>query len=177
MALVTLAAIQFGGYVSPWKVLPVLLLLLAWARLLTWIDKDSTPSHLPRAGINSVMLGVLVLGYLLFFLLPGFPVAFSVLLVLFLGDMGLYLGLRARKVGLKDLTVQLQSWYGRLLKKSEPEEQEAVSQRVVLGRRRGLGPIGWGVGDEPARELGELALRARVEQPVVDRHERPFGLG
>ena len=33
-------AVPVGGYIAWWKAIPVVLLLLAWGRLVTWIDKD-----------------------------------------------------------------------------------------------------------------------------------------
>ena len=46
MGLAFVAAVEVGGYVSALKALPVLLVLLLWGRLLTWVDKDA-PDH-PR---------------------------------------------------------------------------------------------------------------------------------
>ena len=45
-----------GGYVSVLKTVPVLLLILLWARLLTWVDKDAPAAHLPRTAINTAFL-------------------------------------------------------------------------------------------------------------------------
>jgi len=42
------AQIAGGGYVSIIKILPALLMLLLWAKLLTWADKDAVAAHLPR---------------------------------------------------------------------------------------------------------------------------------
>ncbi len=43
MALVpVLAAVQGGGYISLIALAPAVLLLLGWARLLTWVDLSST---------------------------------------------------------------------------------------------------------------------------------------
>ena len=39
MGLFFLAAVQVGGYVSVLKTIPVILVLLLWARLLTWVDR------------------------------------------------------------------------------------------------------------------------------------------
>ena len=35
------ATIEFGWYINLWKVLPLLIVLLVWSRLLTWADKDA----------------------------------------------------------------------------------------------------------------------------------------
>ena len=48
MGLFFLGQVQAGGYVSALKAVPVILVLLLWARLLTWVDKDAPAAHLPR---------------------------------------------------------------------------------------------------------------------------------
>ena len=53
MGLAFLAAVQVGGYVSALKTIPVILVLLLWARLLTWVDKDAPAAHLPRTAFNT----------------------------------------------------------------------------------------------------------------------------
>ncbi len=106
-----LAAIQIGGYVNPWKVGIILVLLIAWAKLLTWMDKDATDARLPREMLNSIMMAALVGGYLLFFLLPGFGLAIGVLGGLFAADIAVYLGMRSRTIGLGDLSKQFNDWW------------------------------------------------------------------
>ena len=86
-----LAAVEVGQYVSIWKVLPVLVILLIWARLLTWMDKDAVDAHLPRLPLNSGLLALFVLGFACFLFLPNFWVAFSVLMFFFTVDVALYL--------------------------------------------------------------------------------------
>jgi type II secretory ATPase GspE/PulE/Tfp pilus assembly ATPase PilB-like protein len=137
MSSAALASIQVGGYVNPWKILPIVLILFVWARVLTWIDKDTIHSHLPRQVINSCMFAGLVLGYLLFFLVPGFVPAFAVLCILFAGDVGVYLTLRARKTGLGDLTGKLKDFQSKMLKKSEPREAAAVEGELLLLTKSG----------------------------------------
>ena len=44
-----MAAVEVGDYINLWKLLPVLILLIIWARLLTWMDKDAIDAHLPAA--------------------------------------------------------------------------------------------------------------------------------
>ena len=107
---VFLGVVQVGGYVSPLKTIPVLLVLLLWARLLTWVDKDSPAAHLPREGLNVAFLGGLVVGFGLFFFLPTFLIAFPVLLFVMAVEFGAYLIIRHQKVGLADLKVQFNDW-------------------------------------------------------------------
>ena len=81
---VLLADIEAGGYVSIWKCVLVVLVLLIWARLLTWIDKDAVAAHLPRQGLN---LGMLVAGIVAWVLEANdFPIAPAILGVV-LGGM------------------------------------------------------------------------------------------
>ena len=84
-----------------------------WTRLLTWIDKDTIVARLPRELINLAMFGAMIAGYVLFFSLPGFGLAFGVLVALFLADIGTYIGLRRHSVGLGDLTEQFSQWCAR----------------------------------------------------------------
>src|ERR1700722_19364411 len=101
MPLALLAAVQTGGYINPWKLVPAIILLLVWVRAMTWIDKDAPDAHLPREVLNAGMMAGLVLGYALFIFLPGFLPAFGALIFCFLVDIGVYLGVRAKVVGLK----------------------------------------------------------------------------
>src|SRR5581483_9303387 len=103
-----MADVQIGGYINLWKLLPVLILLLIWARLLTWMDKDSVEAHLPRLLLNSVEVAVLVGGLLVFLFIPlgSYIVGLSVFLLAFVIDLGIYLGMRHQKVGLGDLSKQ-----------------------------------------------------------------------
>src|SRR2546428_6985429 len=113
MGLAFVAAVEVGGYVSALKALPALLVLLLWARLLTWIDKDAPAAHLSRDGINTAFIGGMILGFALFFILPAFYVAFPVLLVVLMIEAGVYLGLRNQKVGVADLKPQFREWLRR----------------------------------------------------------------
>src|SRR5438477_4590283 len=105
-----LAAVEVGQYVSIWKILVLLVFLLIWAKLLTWMDKDAIDAHLPRMALNSGTLLGFVIGVLAFLMLPTFLVAFSVLLFFFVVDMGVYLLLRHQKVGLSDLNSTFTNW-------------------------------------------------------------------
>ena len=86
-----LAQVEAGSYVSIWKVLPVVVILLLWARILTFMDKDAIDAHLPRHAINSGMIVGLVGGFFAFLFLPNFWVALSVLLLVLLVEIGVYL--------------------------------------------------------------------------------------
>ena len=76
MGLSFLAEVPVGGYVSALKTIPVILLLLLWARLLTWVDKDAPAAHLPRTAIYTAYRGGTILGLFLLFFLPTMVVLF-----------------------------------------------------------------------------------------------------
>ncbi len=107
---VLIAQVPVGDYVSVWKILPILILMLIWARLLTWIDKDAPEVLLPRAPINAGMVLGFVLAFGLLLILPGFAVAFSVFVFIMAIEIGAYLGIRARKTGLGDLREKFTAW-------------------------------------------------------------------
>jgi type II secretory ATPase GspE/PulE/Tfp pilus assembly ATPase PilB-like protein len=132
MPLAALATIQGGGYISPWKTLVIVVILFLWVRLLTWIDKDSTVARLPRELMNLLMFVPLVGGFLLFFILPGFQFALTVLIFLFLADLGTYLGLRAKSVGLGDLTTVFKDKWTAITTKKTPDEIPTVAGQVQL---------------------------------------------
>ena len=71
-------AVPVGGYVAWWKAIPLILVVLIWGRLVTWIDKDAPEVLLPRVPFNVANLLGGVLAFVLFFLLPGFAVALLV---------------------------------------------------------------------------------------------------
>src|SRR5436190_17318656 len=99
-----MAATEIGGaYISLLKLAPVILLLLIFLRLTTWIDKDAERAHLPREIVNSLMFIVGIAGFIIFFFIPSFGVAYSVLFGVVLLDIGIYLIIRSQQVGLGDL--------------------------------------------------------------------------
>src|ERR1035437_1568666 len=104
---VLLQVVPVGGYVSIWKVIPFLVVFLLWLRLLTWTDKDAPASNLPGEMLMLAFSGGLLGAFLLFLLLPGFWISFPVFVLVLLAEAGAYLGLRANRVGLKDLKGEL----------------------------------------------------------------------
>src|SRR3954454_19360632 len=109
-ALLTLAAVDYGSYVNIWKVVGVLVFVLLWTRLLTWIDKDALAAHLPRIPLNAGFLIGLIVAFTLFMMLPGFWLALAVFVVILMLEVAVYLVLRNQKVGLKDLGQQFNNW-------------------------------------------------------------------
>ena len=122
-----MAAVEVGQYINLWKLLPVLILLLIWARLLTWMDKDAINAHLPRLILNSIEIGVLIVGLLILLFIPlgSYLVGFSVFLFAFIVDVAIYLGLRHQKVGLKDLNDQFRHFIKNIGKGKEKDVKVA----------------------------------------------------
>src|SRR5260221_8085353 len=123
------AAVEGGGYLSVWKTIPVLILLLVWTRVLTWVDKDAQDAYLPREPINGGFIGGALLAFALFFILPNFWIGLGILLFLFAAEVGTYLIIRNNKVGLADLKSSLKKSFSIGGKK---KEHQAVAGEVAL---------------------------------------------
>lgn len=152
-----LAQIEPGFYLAWWKPLPVLAVLWVWARLLTWIDKDTEGAHLHRQGVNSGMFAGLVLGLILFLALPGYGLAIAAFVVLFAIDIGVYLLLRHQRVGLGDLNDQLRSFFTRA-----PREAKAAAGDVQLFNKAGA-PVGAPAAESPDAHQYSLVQRLLSE--------------
>ena len=148
MGLFFLAAVQVGGYVSVLKTIPVILVLLLWARLLTWVDKDAPAAHLPRTAINTAFLGGFILAFFLLLFLPGYVIAFPAFLFVMIVEAAVYLGVRSRHVGLGDLREQFDEWLASF--KRAKKVKELPNQVQILGKGGGM-----------------------VEPPEADSPERP----
>ena len=159
-----------GGYVSIWKIIPPLLVLLVWARLLTWADKDAPVAHLPRTGLNIGMMLGLVVAYALFFFLPYF-IGLPALLVICGIEVGTYLYLRQQKVGLADLRKQFDAWLASFSKKKQAAA--APGQVTLIGKGNAPAPIPAADSpDRPAYDAAQMALtdplKKRADQIDLD---------
>ena len=114
---VLMQSVPVGPYISAYKVVPVLLVCIAWWRWLTWVDKDALVARLPREWLNAGMLGGFALAVALLLGLPSFWLAFPLFILLFLAEVGAYLAVRNSKVGLKDLIADIKSFKIGLAKK------------------------------------------------------------
>jgi len=129
------AQITGGGYVSVVKVVPPLLLLFLWAKLLTWADKDAPIAHLPQVPLNIGNMCGLVVGFLLFFVVPTYYIALPLLVLIFGAEIGTYLVIRAKTVGLADLQDEMKDLLaGKFGKK---KEVTAVAGQVTLINKAG----------------------------------------
>lgn len=127
---VVLASIPVGPYINGYALLPVVVVLLIWARLMTWMDKDAPLVHLPRQVMNAANFAGLVAAVLVFLMAPlGLWVSLSIFVGFLVAEMGVYLGLRHRKVGSADLVAQLK---GLLERRGKREKEVKASANEVL---------------------------------------------
>ncbi len=120
-----LAAIDFGPYVAWWKAIPFLFLFFFWARILTWIDKDTKKVNLARQGINAGTVVMFLLGIGAFFFLQGFGLALGVFVALMAVSFGGYIGYRSSQVGLGDLKDSLADDFGSMLRFGKPKDEKS----------------------------------------------------
>src|SRR4051812_14371663 len=164
--IVAAAHVEGGGYISILKIVPPLILLLIWARMLTWADKDAHAAHLPRLQLNAGFTAGMAIGYALFFILPTFIIAFAALFVVFGIEAGIYLFLRNQKSGLADLKVQFNAWIKSFSSggKSKKELKEIANQVTVLGKGGNPMPVPEGA-DDPNRPAFE-GVQAALTEPL-----------
>jgi general secretion pathway protein E len=125
------AAVPTGDYVNGLKVIPVVVVLLVWLRLLTWVDKDTLANNMARDGINAALLGGVVIAFAAFMFLPTFLVAFPVLVGVAGVEAIAYLQIRKAKVGSNgDLVIEFNNWVKNL--RGKPTEVEEISGAVQL---------------------------------------------
>lgn len=156
------AVVPVGGYISVWKIIVVLIVLLIWARLLTWTDKDAVAAHLPRVPINIGLVGGWILGFFLFFVIPGFLFALGVLLLTMIVEAATYLTLRHQKVGLNDLQTQFSDWIHSFTDKGS--KVVAAPDEVILVGSNG-NPIPQPPTDAPDRAAYD-AIQAILTDPL-----------
>lgn len=125
-----LADISGGGYINLFKILPVVILLLVWARVLTWVDKDAPALNLPGEKLNLSFFGGLILAFALFFALPNFFLAYGVLVLIVGAEAGIYLHIRGKKADFEDIKKQFQEWLKSLGGK-KPETKPDVEEGKV----------------------------------------------
>lgn len=159
---VLIANVPVGEYISVWKVLPLLIVVLLWARLVTWVDKDAPSVMLPRVPINIAMLLGGILGIFLFMILPGFAIALTVLCVIVLAEAGGYLFARHQKVGLGDLNKQFNAWIAGF--KGKGKAIEAPPGDVLLIGKNG-NSIAAPESDDPSRPAYD-AVQSVLTEPL-----------
>jgi general secretion pathway protein E len=159
MGLSFLAEVQVGGYVSALKAIPVILVLLLWTRLLTWVDKDAPAAHLPRTALNSGFIAGLIVAFALLMFIPGYLIAFPVFLLVMLVEAGVYLGIRNSKVGLGDLREQFNTWLASF--KPKPKGPKELPNQVQIYARGGVMPPP--EAEDPTRPAYDAIQNALIE--------------
>ncbi len=131
-----LAAVRGGGYISTFKAIPVLLLLMLWGRLVAWADADAFAAHMPRVKLNIVNVIGMAVAFALFFLMPTFILSFLILLIVMGAEAGVYLSLRSKAVGLKDLDKEFKNWISQFTGgvKTTGETKVAAGQLSLMGK-------------------------------------------
>ncbi|HMB96350.1 MAG TPA: hypothetical protein VKK61_09950, partial [Tepidisphaeraceae bacterium] len=156
------ASVELGWYINLWKILPLLVLVLIWAKLMTWADKDAVAAHLPRTALNSGFLAGMILAFALFLALPGFAVAIGAFVLVMAVEIAVYLMLRNQKVGLADLSKQFKAWVRSFTSREKEIKVEAGS--VMLFNKSGA-PMAPPESDAP--ELaGYVAVQGLLTDPL-----------
>lgn len=168
-AIALLAAFDLGGYVSLFKLIPVVVILLIWARLATWIDKDAEAAHLPRELLNTVILAGGLASFALFFVLPNFWIALAALIVVMGAAIGGYLGLRQRKVGLGDLKTEIGGFAKGMVKREK--KVKVVAGQIVLATAKGVAMSAPEDEDDPDA-LGYQTVQTLLLEPLTKGAER-----
>jgi general secretion pathway protein E len=134
MGLLILAAdVPVGGYLNGLKAIPVVIVLLAWANALSWVDKDTEAAHMKRDLINSGLMAGFILGFALFIALPNFFIAFLAMLVVVGIEAGVYLSIRKSAVGLGDLKGDFRAWIKSIGREPAPVAEVVGAVQIVGG--------------------------------------------
>lgn len=159
-----------GDYINIWKCLPILLLLLIWAKLLTWVDKDTVAANMPRIPINAGLFGGFVLASIFFFWVPaGFWVALPVFLFIMLLEAGIYLGLRSQKAGLADVKEEFFTYMKGLTGKKKKEVTVVAGQVGIVSRGGSLLPV---PDAEDAMRPAYDAVQQLLTEPLLKNAQR-----
>jgi general secretion pathway protein E len=153
-------AVPTGGYVSGLKAIPVVLVVLVWARLLTWVDKDVLAANMPRDKINSGLMAGFIVGIALFLVIPNFLLAFPVLLAVAGVEAFIYLQMRKAKIGLGDIRTDFNAWIRSF--GGGPQEVEEIAGAVQLvGADGSLLPA-------PKRDTPEAEAYEGIQRMLTD---------
>ncbi len=126
-------AVPTGQYVNGLKVIPVVIVMVVWLRLLTWVDKDTLDHHMARDKINTGLLAGLVAAFAGFLFLPNFLIALPVLIAVFAVESFIYLQVRKQKVGSNaDIGVSFAAWL-RSFGGKPPEVKEIAGAVQLVG--------------------------------------------
>jgi type II secretory ATPase GspE/PulE/Tfp pilus assembly ATPase PilB-like protein len=129
-----LIAVEIGQYISIWKPLVLFTVVLLWVRLLTWSDKDAEDAHLPRQLLNTAFFGGLLLAVLLAIYMPDFIAGLGLLLFVLGIEVAIYLTLRNKKVGLKDLGKDFNDWVQSIVGRKAKVVKAEAGQVGLIGQ-------------------------------------------
>jgi type II secretory ATPase GspE/PulE/Tfp pilus assembly ATPase PilB-like protein len=87
-----------GFYYNFFRLVPLLLVYLAWVRTCWWVDHDAAQLNMPATTWNPLMFGCGVLGLVVVWILPWFWVSFVLLVALYLIPSLSYVTVRNRAV-------------------------------------------------------------------------------
>jgi type II secretory ATPase GspE/PulE/Tfp pilus assembly ATPase PilB-like protein len=150
-----LGQVEVGGYINAWKVVPALIILLIWTKLLSWVDKDAEAAMLPRMPLNAGLLTALIVGFAAFLYMPTFITGLAALLAVMVLSLGLYFMLRQQKVGLGDLNKQFSDWTKSLTTRKKKDAKLRVGLVSLLNK--GGVPLDIPPADSPDRAAYETS--------------------
>lgn len=141
-SLVLAAVPEIGGYVNLYKIGVVVVLLIAWAAGIQWIDRDTDVVKTKREQWNLIVISGAAVGYFVLFVPPWHGVLFFVGLAFWLvfagGSMLAYVVHRNTRV-VPDRRVLTGGHMKRMLQKA-PDKKKAVRHkglRVQLANHQG----------------------------------------
>ena len=125
-----LVAVEMGGYINGFKLIPIAVLSVIWLRLLTWVDKDAENARLNGEVLCAAFLSGWIVALAATIPLPYFA-GLPIFIVIFGAEIGIYLGMRNKSIGLADLKQEFSLFWKNLGKKKE-KQVTATSGSVVL---------------------------------------------
>lgn len=156
------AAVEPAAYIALWKIVPFLFVVVVWAKLLTWVDKDAVAAHMPRERINLGLVSGFAVGAAVFFLLPlSFFVAFPAFLLVLGIEIGVYLSMRNAKVGLKDLKGEMKETFFSFAKKKDKAVAEIPDQITFFDGSNAAQPTPGA--EDPVRPVFDLLQESLVD--------------
>ncbi|MEX0978788.1 MAG: ATPase, T2SS/T4P/T4SS family, partial [Pirellulales bacterium] len=176
-----------GFYLSPWKILAMWLVFLAWVRSADWISQDTQALSLRWTRWNAIVFFSFFFALLLFWIVPIFLVGFFLLLVAYLAPLITYVTYRNKQVKATSDKVftskHLRNWFARKMNsigikmegaEIDPRELGPDIQYSAMGAASerddsvNLIQARQSAGFMPSRELLDDALRQRASHVMLD---------
>lgn len=164
-----------GGYVSIFKSVVLMAVLLLWCKLLAWSSADAKAAHLPQATFNIGNLVGLVAAYAIVFLVPlTFWLILPIVLVIMAAEGAIYLYARNKVAGLTDLKQQWED-YKKGMKRAKKSDAPGAVQLLAKS-----GPVPVPEGQSPDRaayDATQLALTDPLRKGADQVDLSPSGEG